>query len=92
MSLYLKCEDFIVSTKSLQTWHLPCIIIARFRYFKIQLETKDITMRLREINHINLSYHSPKLRSDVFCFMLNFNISKLDYSCKKYCMEILQRL
>ena len=55
--------------------------IARFQYFKIQLETKDITTRLRGINHINLSYHSLKPRSDVFCFKLNFNISKLGY-CK----------
>ena len=54
--------------------------IARFRYFKIQLETEDITTRLRGINHINLSYHSPKpRRRDVFCFKLNFNISKLGY-------------
>ena len=56
--------------------------IARFRYFKIQLETKDITTRLRGINHINLSHHSPKPRSDIFCFKLNFNISKLGYYVK----------
>ena len=31
--------------------------IAPIRYFKIQLETKDITTRLRGINHINLLYH-----------------------------------
>ena len=37
-------------------------------------------MRLRGINHINLLYHSPKPSSDVFCFKLNFNISKLGYS------------
>ena len=53
--------------------------IARFRYFKIQLETKDITTRLRGINLINLLYNSLKPRSDVFCFKLNFNISKLGY-------------
>ena len=53
--------------------------IAQFRYLKIQLETKDITTRLREINHINLLHYSPKPRSDVFCFKLNFNISKLGY-------------
>ena len=53
--------------------------IAQFRYFKIQLETKDITTRLREINDINLLNYSPKPRSDVFCFKLNFNISKLGY-------------
>ena len=31
----------------------------------IQLETKDITTRLRGINHINLLYYYPKPRSDV---------------------------
>ena len=56
-----------------------CHAIAQFRYFKVQLETKDITTRLRGINHINLLYYSPKPRSDVFCFKLNFNISKLGY-------------
>ena len=50
--------------------------IAQFRYFKIQLETKDITTRLSGTNHIN---HSPKPRSDVFCLELNINISKLGY-------------
>ena len=53
--------------------------IAQFRYFKIQLETKDITTRLRGVNHINLLYYSPKPRSDVIHFKLNFNISKLGY-------------
>ena len=53
--------------------------IAQFGYIKIQLETKDITTRLRGINHINLLYYSPKPPSDVFCFKLNFNISKLGY-------------
>ena len=64
--------------------------IARFRYFKIQLERKEITTRLRGINHINLSYHSPKPRSDVFCFKLNFNISKLGCYC--LCFGILTNL
>ena len=41
--------------------------------------TKDITTRLRGINHIILLYYSPKPCSDVFCFKLNFNISKLGY-------------
>ena len=53
--------------------------IAQFRYIKIQLETKAITTRLRGINHTNPYHHSPKPRSDVFCFKLNFNISKLGY-------------
>ena len=53
--------------------------IAQFGYIKIQLETKDIATRLRRINHINLLYYSPKPRSDVFCFKLNFSISKLGY-------------
>ena len=43
-----------------------CYKIAQFRYFKIQLETKDITTRLRGLNHINLLYYSPKPCSDVF--------------------------
>ena len=58
--------------------------IAQFRYFKIQLETKDITTRLRGINHINLLYYSSKPRSDVFCFKLNFNISKLAITRREY--------
>ena len=54
--------------------------IAQFRYFKIQLEPKDITTRLRRINHIIFFlYYSPKPCSDVFCFKLNFNILKLGY-------------
>ena len=45
-------------------------LIDQFRYIKIQLQTKDITTRLRGINHINPYYHSSKPRSDVFCFKL----------------------
>ena len=62
--------------------------IARFRYFKIQLETKDITTRLRGINHINLLYHSPKPHSGVFCFKLNFIISQLGY-CNDIILNLL---
>ena len=53
--------------------------MARFRYIKIQLKTKDITTRLRGINHINPLFYSPKPRSGVFCFKLNFNVPKLGY-------------
>ena len=51
--------------------------IAQFRYIKIQLETKDITTRLREIKLKIYMVYSPKPRSDIFCFKLNFKLSKL---------------
>ena len=58
-------------------WDADCSLSGGIAQF--QLETKDITMRLMGINHINLLYYYPKPRSDVFCFKLNINISKLGY-------------
>ena len=53
-------------------------IIAQFRYIKIQPKTIDLSMRLVGINPTNCSYsHEP--RAEVYCFRLNFNISKLGY-------------
>ena len=53
--------------------------IAQFRYIKIQLETKDMTTRFRGMIWKLSMVHSPKPRSAVFCFKLNFKISKLGY-------------
>ena len=53
--------------------------IAQFRYFKIQPETIDITARLWGINPTNSLVYSPEPRTEVYCFRLNFNISKLGY-------------
>ena len=84
--------------KSALAWYLNNTASSPiWRYCEIQLETKDITTRLRGINHINLSYYSPKPRSDVFCFKLNFNISKLGYypineSPKILVSQLLRRL
>ena len=42
-----------------------------------------IISRLGVINPFKSLYHSPKPRSDVCCFKLNFNISKLGFSTVK---------
>ena len=39
-----------------------------------------IISSLGGMNPYKSLYHSPKPRSDVYCFKLNFNISKLGYS------------
>ena len=52
-------------------------LIAKFRYIKIQPKTKDISMRLREINYRVCEVYSPEPRSDFYCFRLNFKIPKL---------------
>ena len=57
--------------------------IAQFRYIKIQLETKDITTRLRGMISKIYMVYSPKPCSDVFCFKMNFKISKSGYSNPK---------
>ena len=67
------CQLTLQSFSGIANDKTVCVTIAQFQYFNIQLETKDITTTLRGINHINLLYHSPKPRCDVFCFKLNFN-------------------
>ena len=49
-------------------------IIDQFRYIKIQLKTIGLSMRLWGINPTN-----SEPRTEVYCFWLNFNLSKLVY-------------
>jgi len=54
--------------------------IGQFRYIKIQPKTKDLSTRLWGINTEFVGFYSPEPRAEVYCFRLNFNISKLVYS------------
>ena len=54
--------------------------IALFRYVNIQLQTIDFSTRLWGINYRVCGVYSPEPRDDVYCFKLNFKISKLAYS------------
>ena len=47
--------------------------------FEIQPKTIDIITRLWGINPTNSIVYSPEARTEVYCFRLNFNISKLGY-------------
>ena len=51
--------------------------IDQFRYFKLQPNTIGITKRLWGINPTNSIGYSPEPRAEVYCFWLNFKISKL---------------
>ena len=53
--------------------------IAQFRYIKIQPKTIDLSTRLVGINPTNSVVIPTEPRAEVFCFRLNFNISKLGY-------------
>ena len=55
------------------------LLIAQFRYINIQLQTIDFSTRLWGINYRVCGVYSPKPCGDVFCFKLNFKISKLAY-------------
>ena len=63
--------------------HGIIIVIAQLRYVKIPSKTICIMSRLGGINPYKSIYYSPKPRSDVYCFKLNFNISKLGYYKQK---------
>ncbi len=67
---------FIIKTLSRQD---NFILIAQFRYIKIQPKTIDLRTRLRGPNYRVCGVYSPEPRSDVYCFRLNFKISKLGY-------------
>ena len=54
--------------------------IAQFRYIKIQPKTIDLSTRLVGINPTNSVVIPHEPRAEVYCFRLNFNISKLGYS------------
>ena len=53
--------------------------IAQFRYINIQPQTIDFSTRLRGINYRVCGVYSPEPRGHVYCFKLNFKISKLAY-------------
>ena len=55
------------------------LIIVQFQYIKIQPNTIDLSMSLGNKPHKLCSY-SPEPRAEVYCFKLNFNISKFVYS------------
>ncbi len=52
--------------------------IAQFRYIKIQPKTIDLRTRLRGLNYRVCGVFSGA-SLDVYCFRLNFKISKLGY-------------
>ena len=54
-------------------------LIDQFRHIKIQPKTKDLSTRLWGINAELMGFYSPEPRAEVYCFRLNFNISKLVY-------------
>ena len=51
--------------------------ITRFRNFKIQLQTIDLSTRPRGINPTNIVFYSPEHRAEVYSLQLNFKITKL---------------
>ena len=53
--------------------------IAQFRYINTQLQTIDFSTRLWGINYRVCGVYSLKPCGDVYCFKLNFKISKLAY-------------
>ena len=54
--------------------------IDQFRYIKIQPKTIDFNTRLFGNKPNKLCSYSYEPRTEVYCFRLNFNISKLVYS------------
>jgi len=75
---YYKCDLFFVwnvySCKTLL--YLLYTGIDQFRYIKIQPKTIDLSTRLVGINRV-CGVYSQEPRTGVYCFRLNFNISKL---------------
>ena len=64
---------------SVMLMSLVLSIIAQFRYINIQPQTIDFSTRLWGINYRVCGVYSPEPRGDVYCFKLNFHISKLAY-------------
>ena len=56
-------------------------LIDQFQYIKIQPKTIDLSTRLVGIN--TEWVYSQEPRTEVYCFRLNFNISKLVYFAAK---------
>ena len=57
----------------------PPAAIAQFRYIKMQPETITSLRGSGEQIAAFIWVYSPEPRSDVYCFRLNLNISKLGY-------------
>ena len=47
--------------------------MGQFRYFKIQLQTMDVNMRLWCINPTNTAVYSPESRAGVYCLQVSLN-------------------
>ena len=62
-----------------QIFSLLYFTIAQFRYINIQPQTIDFSTRLWGINYWVCGVYSPEPLDDVYCFKLNFKISKLAY-------------
>ena len=58
---------------------LIVIVIAQFRYIKIQSKTIELSTRLRGNKPHKLCSYSPEPRTEAYCFRLHFNIPKLVY-------------
>ena len=57
------CQNF-ASCSILKPFHFNSTAIRPFRYFKIQLNTIDITRRIRGINPTNSIVYSPEPRAE----------------------------
>ena len=65
-------------------WYLTkglTLKIDQFRYIKTQPKTIDLSTRLLGINTEFVGFFSQEPRTEVYCFRLNFNISKFVYWC-----------
>ena len=72
----------LTMTNLITVQHIPeniVVIIAQFRYFNIQFKTIDITTRLQGINPTNSIVYTLEPCTEVYCFRLNSNLSKLGY-------------
>ena len=63
--------------------------IDQFRYIKIQPKTIDLSTRLGGINPTNSVID---LRIEVYCFRLNFNISKLVHYFVSYAVDLPENI
>ena len=72
----MRCQCFYSAVMA--NSKLDYLTIDQFRYIKIQAKTIDFSTRLLGITRVCGVYsHEP--RTEVHCFSLNFNISKLVY-------------
>ena len=78
--MHLLDNNRLIEIDNLELNRTMRVVVAQFRYIKIQPKTIDITTRLWGINPTNSVVYFPEPRTEVYCFRLNFNISKLGYS------------